>query len=608
MVFLAPIFLCLQLALGSLLAGFLDPDALFSRAERYLMSIVLGTSATVLALLVFLLTTRSWTLSLGLLWALLLISALVLYRKSLHRNPLRGYSLPRLSAVLSPASLVLLALFLLYLGVVLGVLIFNEKGLPTAVLIGWGDTALHLDIIEYLKTSNPFMLQHPVAAGESLSYPFLVDLLSSAYERLGVPKPLAWHIPVLLFGGSFFFVIFLIGKRVLKNMSLSLALTAIVFFGAGIGFLWFFQDLSIAWNANGFHGLISTLQHLPHEYSHLDNRSSGKPFGFAATANIVWIVPAISFLSHQRSFVSGASLAVILILGYLKYKGTRNMWRWGGVWGMIPLFHPHSFAACTIILLAWFFYDLKNWWVWLKGAALGLLVALPEIFILNPPMLHGTHGTSIIKPWLWWMSCTHHNKWYACDPGIKGIDTIPPWFWTKNFGLVFWGWIAAMVYYFAASKKRRLEFSTAVKPFLVPSLLLFLIPNLLLLQPWEFDNNKILYYWWIFAALISLALLKSLFEKRRVFPLVLALFVTISTLSGTIDVLSRIHNFTANHYSYYGEREIVTARWIRENTSPSDAFLTGTNHTQFVPMLTGRPIFLGYGGWLWSAGKGALLN
>ena len=70
-----------------------------------------------------------------------------------------------------------------------------------------------------------------------------------------------------------------------------------------------------------------------------------------------------------------------------------------------------------------------------------------------------------------------------------------------------------------------------------------------------------------------------------------------------IDVLARISDFNENHYGYYGAKEVEAAEWIRENTERNARFLTGDGPTQFIPMLTGRSIYLGYPGWLWSQGK-----
>ena len=50
-----------------------------------------------------------------------------------------------------------------------------------------------------------------------------------------------------------------------------------------------------------------------HEYTHLDNRTGGKLNGLDANNNIVWMVPVVSFLAHQRSFTIGLTIFSILL-------------------------------------------------------------------------------------------------------------------------------------------------------------------------------------------------------------------------------------------------------------------------------------------------------
>jgi len=91
-------------------------------------------------------------------------------------------------------------------------------------------------------------------------------------------------------------------------------------------------------------------------------------------------------------------------------------------------------------------------------------------------------------------------------------------------------------------------------------------------------------------------------------PFVFILFVFLSSLSGIIDVLARISHYEGRYYGYYGLDEKELAEWIQENTSPNARFLASNNPDQFIPMLTGRSIYIGYPGWLWSQGKAPLMH
>ncbi|HSE83010.1 MAG TPA: hypothetical protein VLB01_00510 [Thermodesulfobacteriota bacterium] len=598
----AVIFLLLQIAFGFLFLTFLDPENKLSRAEIFFKSVVLGLAASSFLLLLLLLVLRSWSAVIPLLWVLLIISGIFTLWKRFRSIRFRTLPGVNLSFIFSFSSLGLLAAVFLYSAILLGVFILDGQGFPLTILKGWGDSAYHLDMISRLKTADPFTLEQPIVAGERLTYPFVVNLLSAVYERIGFSRIVAWHLPVFLFGISFLFLVFLFGKRIFENSKYAFALVLLVFFGGGMGFIWFFQDLWVAWGSGGASAFFSTLTDPPHEYTHLDIRTGGKPSSFNVPHNIVWIVPVISFLSHQRSFVSGTSVATIIFFGFLLYRGSPKLWGWGAPWGMIPFLHTHTFIAVTIILVFWFFYDVKNWLSWLKGGVLGTILALPQVIYLASGGLAGLKGPSFFKPWLGWMMCTHYQSWYSCDPNVEDIDLNPFWFWTKNFGLVFWGWILAICALIIPRLKEQNYFS-GISPFLLPSFALFLLPHIMLFQPWEFDNNKILFYWWILASVSSIFLFQNLSKGRRIISTVFIIFIMLSIFSGMVDVLARISDFRENHYGYYGAKEVEVAEWIKENTEPNARFLTGDDPTQFIPMLTGRSIYLGYPGWLWSQGK-----
>ncbi len=603
---LALTLLVSQFALGYLFCLFLDQDKLLNRAERFFCSITLGLSSSSFLLLLLLLATRSWSLSLPSVCALLAAAGVFTFWKELRFIRFKSLAVTHFSFIFSTTFWGLFVLLLLYLSIVASVFLVNSRGFPSGILLGWGDIAYHLNMIGRLKTADPFLLEQSVASGERLTYPFLINLLSALYERIGFSRLIAWHLPVFLFGVSFFFLVFLLGKRIYRDSKFALVLVMLVFFGAGIGFLWFFQDVWVAWHKNGVEEVFSAFKNPPHEYTHLDNRTGGKPPSFEAPHNIVWIVPAISFLSHQRSFVSGASVVALIFLGFLAYRGSPKLWRWLTVLGMIPFLHTHTFIAISVIVLCWFFYDIKNWLSWLKGGILGIIIALPQIMFLMPALFLDKKDSSFFKPWLGWMSCTHKIKWYACDPGVDGVDSNPFWFWTKNFGFVFWAWIFAVCAFFFLKGEKQKEYRSKTKPFIFPSLMLFILPNVMLFQPWEFDNNKVLFYWWILASICALFLFQSLFESRRIVPYIFIIFVTLSVYSGMIDVLARIPN--SRYSGYYNQKDVEISNWIRENTEPNDRFLTSDSTTQFIPMLTGRPIYLGFPGWLWSQGKNDLIK
>lgn len=522
-------------------------------------------------------------------------------------------------------SFVGLLLFLVYLGVIFQVLLWDAEGLPQAVLVGWGDSAYHLDIISRLASADPFQLDQPIANSQPLTYPFMVDFFSAILVRLGLSSQFSWYFPMVLFGTAVFWLLYFIGRRIFVRKELAVALVFLVIFGGGLGFLWLFQDLGDAFVQGGMSEVWKTLLDPPHEYTHLDSRTGGKPAAADVPLNIVWMVPVVSFFSHQRSFAVGASLALMVILVWIvtaKSGGQEksNFGWWLATLGFLPLIHPHTFLSMAIlfgsIFLVKFLKDTprETMRAWAFGGLAAFLIALPQVLYLSQAGFLGKGaGESFFRPWFGWMTCSHQRSWLFCDPNVAGTDSSVIWFWTKNFGIVFWGWILAMVFF----RMRRRENELA--HLLVPaSLLLFVLPNIFLLQPWEFDNNKALFWWWLAAIILILAVLN---EARATMPrsaatLFFATIIIVGGLAGTIDVSSRIRRAffdydsarAATHFGFYTKAEIEAADWIRKNSKPNDAFLTNDSANNFVPMLSGRPIFLGFPGWLWTQGRGAVIE
>ncbi|MGQ0793122.1 MAG: hypothetical protein ACT4NX_03435 [Deltaproteobacteria bacterium] len=600
------LFLALQSTIGFAVLRCLDSGARLSRVESLFASLPLGFAASAFLTLGALLIFRSWDAAVILLWVILSLAAgFFLWRRGM---PLR-FRMPPVDFSRIPylAALVFAVLIALYLGVLIGVLLTNADGIPSAVFAAWGDSAYHLNMIGRLKFADPFILEHHVLSGEAMTYPFLVNLLSALYGRLGFSDIIAWHAPVAAFGVSAIFLLYLLGRRVFPGARrYALALVAIVYFGGGLGFLLYASNVAGGWKDGGIPRAAQVALSSPYSYTLTVFEPSDR-FNSdfqRSLSRIAWYVPSISFLSHQRAFIPGFAIALTLLLACFVYTGSPNIWRWGVVWGLLPLFHAHTFIALSIVFLCRFLLDAGNRLAWVKGGVLGAAIALPQIFFLMPKAAEGAASPSFLKLWIGWMFCGHSGSWYACDGGVS--YTSFSWFLTANFGALVWAWIIALPL-FIFLRKGESRGTEMAKFSILPGLLLFLAPNIVVFQPWEFDNGKILFYWWLFAAIAALGLFESLAgARRRAAAFAFGAFVLLSTLSGLIDVGIRLWNVGNNYFSYYERDEVEAAAWIRENSLPNDRFLTANNPAQFVPMLTGRPIYSGYPGWLWSQGRAQL--
>lgn len=611
--FLSIILIVLQYLSGFLLTGYVDRQSRFGSFERIISAFVLGMAVSAFILLLLLLMTGSWQYSIYGLVLILGAGSLVLARQIYRGLSTAGFFKGHLSKkkqFFAKPDYFLILLILIYLGVLLGVLWIRQDGLISSVFPAWGDTAYHLNMIGVLRYSDPFVLMHPVLGGESLSYPFLVNLLTALYLNAGLGLLLSWNLPLVVFGTCFVLIVYMTGKRLFSGSRFqAAALVALVLFGSGMGFLWFIEDVGDGFAEGGIGTAVALIADLPRNYTHFDATDSED--SLLRGVNIEWIVPAVSFFSHQRSFVAGAALGFLLLLGMYLNRKSPDLWRWGIVWGMTPLFHAHTFIAVSVVILFWFLLNIDNWQNWILAGIVAALMVLPQMLLLVPDSIFGDESSSFISLSAGWVACVNEGSWLSCTPKIEVFESVLIWFlwfWSANFGLVFWLWLAYIFYFVFKNIGVHERTGQSGYMFVIPGIVLFILPNLVLFQPWEFDNNKILLYWWFFASISAIYLISVFLQHSKTHTPVLVMVIFLSTFSGFIDVANRFMSVKTSYHTYYTHNEAEAAGWIKDNTGTDSVFLTGNNPGQFIPMLTGRGIYLGYSGWLWSQGKRVQMN
>jgi len=620
----AILFLLEQFFLGMIAIRFFDGKNLMRLPEKIAGALIAGSLLGFSLILVLSLWTKN--LETGIILGAIIELAVIIWQIKIFQiffsglpRKIQSFNWKNYKKYLAGILLFGFLLFL-WLKVLLGVLVM-ENGELKSILIGWGDTAYHLSMIERFAHAGVFGIDQPVLAGTPLAYPFLINLASAVLLKLNLGIIPAFYIPLVILGLAGILLFFSLAFRIFKSAWPAFAVVAIILFGSGLGFLQFFNDVKSA-SAISPHPFLETLTNPPHEYTHLDTRTGGKPQGFDSPENIVWIVPAISFLSHQRSFVFGFGLFSLFLLLFWLYQKEKSLWRLGIISGLTPLAHGHTFLSMAISAAGWLAKQKNNLKYFLAFGITALVIALPSLAFINQAMNFAGEslGKSFFKLQFGWMTCEHAASWISCVPAI-GTDTNAFWFWSKNFGIVFWIWSCFIIYLALIRLKIILGGEQKSDPdsdksesrkFLewlaVPSVLLFAVPNLFILQPWEFDNNKILFYWWIMAAFIVIGVLTILLRNIRDRRLKIAgiavscvvIFFTI--FSGLIDIQARILNPDKNHFGYWSEPQKNLASWIEANIPPDAIFLTGQSPTSSIPMIAGRRLYLGYTGWLWSQG------
>ncbi len=161
-----------------------------------------------------------------------------------------------------------------------------------------------------------------------------------------------------------------------------------------------------------------------------------------------------------------------------------------------------------------------------------------------------------------------------------------------------------------AGKLRELLSGIGIHGILLDGILAFLavfvVANLVVLQSWEWDNTKLLVYWYLGAALlIGSAVTRA---WRRWWQRAGAVLVAGTTLLTGVLVLLRLLPWTpaadavGGPYASVSAADARVAAVVASATPRTAVFLTEGKPNDPVLELAGRTAVLGYYGWLWSYG------
>ncbi|MCE5343317.1 MAG: hypothetical protein LLF96_07010, partial [Eubacteriales bacterium] len=122
--------------------------------------------------------------------------------------------------------------------------------------------------------------------------------------------------------------------------------------------------------------------------------------------------------------------------------------------------------------------------------------------------------------------------------------------------------------------------------------LILLLAELILFQPNEYDNNKLIYVWFLLCLPMAADYAMELYARlhglggRRMLA---ALFLITCFLSAGLTVTREL----VSDYQAYGTEDIAVAEYVEQNTPEHSVFLTGDEHLNPVASLAGRTIVCG---------------
>ncbi|KAA0245171.1 MAG: hypothetical protein DYG83_06590 [Candidatus Brocadia sp. AMX2] len=447
-------------------------------------------------------------------------------------------------------------------------ILLKKDGLYVGLTNNYGDLPLHMAYITSFVWGNNIPPQDPSFAGEKLVYPFLADFLSAIFLKLGLSFQDMLFVPGLLLTIAFYGVLYYFAYRLTKKRLAAILSLFIFFFAGGFGFYYFFQDL-----ANTSHSFWSFLMHLPRDYTKIER------------LNYQWITPLTCLNVPQRAFLFGFPITMLifsLLYTGIEYKKWREFLFAGILGGTLPFFHSHSFLAMLMVTipLGLMFWDWRKWFLFFIPA---FILSLPQVLYLSGHV----GGGSFFKPNFGWMAGKENFLW----------------FWLKNTGLFWPLMIAGFTLIFVFRKGTGHRAPTHLGIYTLLFLILFLVPNLVLFAPWNWDNIKIFIYWFLGTTPIAAFAMARLYENThykvlsRVGFFIIMFFLTIA---GSIDVF-RYAMAPVYGWKEFSTEEMELAGRISAETPADAIFLNAPIHNHLV-FLSGRKSLMGFPGHVWSHG------
>jgi hypothetical protein len=440
------------------------------------------------------------------------------------------------------------------------VVVVEADGLHTAPANNYGDLPFHFGVITSFAYGENFPPASPIYDGLRFTYPFLIDFVTAFFHRAGAGWPLAFFLTNIVLALALVGLIEEMTVELTGSRPASRLAPLLFVFNGGFGFVYAFRDF-----LNSNVGLWDFVTRLPRTYTMSDELHLR--FGSVITTLLV----------PQRSLLFGLPVVAIVVtlwwsaVNEAEWQTKRRLLVAAGVLaGLLPLAHAHGFFALMIAAAALAPLFWSRDWLWFFGAA-GLLAA-PQALWLSGTGVKG----SLFKPHFGWES--------------QNISAVR--FWLVNAGL----FLALLA---AALLVKRLM-SDRLRRFYLPFVLWFVVPNVVLLAPWAWDNIKVLIYWYLVSCAFVALLLARLFAQRLVIIRAAAVLLLVTlTLSGALDVMRALS--PVEYTPLYGRAELEVAELIRQRTPPRAVMLHAPIHNSVVT-LTGRQPFMGYPGHLWTHG------
>ena len=434
----------------------------------------------------------------------------------------------------------------------------------------YGDAAFHSALVSSFSQGHNYPLQYPFMAGQPLRYTFLTDFYSAMLDWLGLGLQWSLVLPGIILLSSLLATLYFFGTRFTGRKAGGLISVTLIVLSGGLGFAYAFTD----WIAAN----ISLTDFLYNNYLN---------YTTLYELNLVLSNFIVVILTERTALTGFAAGTLIMLLWYVTFirkgKEAHNIMHvmlFAGVLaGLLPMVHTYTYAC--IMIAAGLFILLQiieklaakaspmdslrilteNGWLLFMVPA--VLLALPQA-----AWILGQVGESFLRLKIGWMA-----------PSLTDI----PLFWIKNMGLELVLLVAGL---FVAGRKNVW--------FYLPFAGIFVVANLIIFQPWDYDNHNFFSFWLLASAPFMAAALLRIYDLRLFGKPLFAILLVFTVLTGAMVALFILEK----PYVEISKDGIYAADWIEQNTPKDAVFLTGEVHNHPVTCIAGRKSFLGFFPWM----------
>jgi len=419
--------------------------------------------------------------------------------------------------------------------------------------------SLHAGLMTSVAEQGMFPPDYSLLAGRvAVGYPFLCNTVSATLLVLGTGLRAAYITPMALAALSVLLGGFVFLRAFLRKTGPAVLAAVIFFIGGGFGFAYIFDLMKQ--NPGQLAEMMDAFYRTP-----MNNVEAG----------VRWVNVIADMLIPQRATLFGwAILFPCLYLLIRAADGERRLFIPLGILaGGLPLIHTHSFLALGILSAV--------------CVVFALIDARGKLAPIRGYLLFGGIALALAAPQLLLFTFAQASEGEFLRLGFNWANELDNYFWfyIKNMGLLFILMIPAFLH--ADRRKKR---------FFLGGALIWLICEFVLFQPNPYDNNKLLFIWFLLLCGIVADWLMDAWGALRAAKIrgvwaVAALTVAVLNLSGVMTLAREV----VSEYQLFSRNHVEAASFIREGTAKDALFLTADNHNNAVAALSGRNIVCGSG-------------